>query len=217
MVKDSRDLKESQVQDKIKIRYHEYLPDFHLLVLVHERATTTTVQSQLLLEARRSLHIGLLGNLEFHPWIFQALVRVTLSNVNSLILVARLNYYLTLFQPPPAPPATGAPSYSGSFVSFASSCGSCGLKGMHSSARWMIFKLSFSIPCMISYMDYLHIYIYILYIYMILYIIYIYIQQNMEFIWFCFIETSGTRENPGGWVSPPANQSGIPGPSCESK
>ena len=196
-------------------------------MLVHERATTTTVQSQLLLEARGSLHIGLLGNLEFHPWIFQALLRLTLSNVNSLILVARLNYYLTLFQPTPAPPATGAPSYSGSFVSFASSCGSCGLKGMHSSARWMIFKLSFSIPWMISSMDDLHINIYIhtiLYIwYHIYYIIYIWydiiytIQYNMDFIWFCFIETSGTRENPGGWVSPPANQSGIPGPSCESK
>ena len=154
-------------------------------MLVHERATTTTVQSQLLLEARRSLHIGLLGNLEFHPWIFQALLRLTLSNVNSLILVARLNYYLTLFQPPPAPPATGAPSYSGSFVSFASSCGSCGLKGMHSSARWMIFKLSFSIPWMISSMDDLHINIYILYyiyIYILYIILYIYIYYILYYI-----------------------------------
>ena len=159
-------------------------------MLVHERATTTTVQSQLLLEARGSLHIGLLGNLEFHPWIFQALLRLTLSNVNSLILVARLNYYLTLFQPTPAPPATGAPSYSGSFVSFASSCGSCGLKGMHSSARWMIFKLSFSIPWMISSMDDLHINIYIythyiIYIYDIIYtILYIYIYMIRYYIYY---------------------------------
>ena len=155
-------------------------------MLVHERATTTTVQSQLLLEARGSLHIGLLGNLEFHPWIFQALLRLTLSNVNSLILVARLNYYLTLFQPTPAPPATGAPSYSGSFVSFASSCGSCGLKGMHSSARWMIFKLSFSIPWMISSMDDLHINIYIYthyIIYMISYILY-YIYMIWYYIYY---------------------------------